>query len=259
MKKINKSFAALLICSSTMLPYKAEAAVSVLDNSVLLQVKSVLSNAQSQLGQLQQISGIVQQVQQSIGTFGLGNFSSILGQISSLKNLLGGGGGSASFTNILNGLQPTLSSASSFGNMAGNSTFSSQLSSLTSTFGQASQGVSALKSGIGSSMWLSGSASTTQADVEGMQAVRSVALKEAATTASATGLALREDVATNGSKDLKELAEQVSGCKDLRCDVAANSAIMLKILEALQKNNGATASLINLQGTQNIANSNVLK
>ena len=175
------------LCAPFAAPAPAAAQVAVLDNSVLVKMKDSLSTVQSQLGQLQQITGIAGKMQQAIGSFGSG---SITGILSGLLGLTG------SFTNILNGLKPSIGSSSSFSSsLKGNSTFTSSLGQLSSLFNNAGTSIGSTKDQIQKTLYLSGGSGVTQSQAEGMTAVRAANTREAAANAMATGLQGRVNVA----------------------------------------------------------------
>lgn len=249
-RRVTMAGMAIVIATTLVYPSApATAQVATFDNSSFLQLKQTLTTVQSELGQLQSIFATVQKLQSAIGQ--LGSLANISGILSSLTSM-----GKGLFSNPLKGIQPQLGSISSFGSMGSNSSFTTGFSQLTSAFNQASNGVAAVKSTLTSALYLtSGNPSPSQA--AGIAAVRAVNLREAATNAAATGIQGRTTTATNAATDTNELASKAAASQDLRGDIQANNAIMLKILEALQQNNAQIASLVHLSGASAISQDSV--
>jgi len=241
---------ALVVALALLAPLPpAQAQVAVLDNSSLLKITETLSTVKSQLGQLQQIFGTVQKVQQAIGQFGPGSIMGILSQLTGIN--LG------QFKNVLNGLNPQMNTSGFSSRLQSNASFTGALSSLQSLYAKAGDGIGGTKSSLMSTLYAPADGNVTQAQAEGLTAARAAATREAAANAFAAGLQGRTTLNTQGQTDLTQLASSAKAATDLRGDIAANNAIMLKILEQLQQNNAQIASLLHLQGAAAIQNDSI--
>jgi hypothetical protein len=230
-------------------PVASQAQVATFDNSSFLQLKNTLTTVQSQLGQLQSIFSTVQKLQSAVGSIGsLTNISGILGSLTSMLN--------GQFKNPLNGIQPTAGSLGSFGSLSGNNAFSTALSGLTNAFNQAGNGVAPVKTALQAALYISGT-NATPSQAAGIAAARAVNLREAATNAAATGIQGRQTTQTNAATDANQLAAKAAAAKDLRGDVQAQNAILLKILEQLQQNNAQVSALVHLHGAAAITQDSV--
>ncbi|MCA9223133.1 MAG: hypothetical protein KDA71_22600, partial [Planctomycetales bacterium] len=138
-KRRFRKFVAIAIATTTLaVTAPANAQVAVLDNSVLLKMTDTLSTVKSQLGQLQQIFGTVQKMQQSIGQFGPGSILGILQQLTGINF--------GQFKNVLNGIAPQLKTTGFASALQSNSSFTSALSSLQSAYSNSGNGIGATKS-----------------------------------------------------------------------------------------------------------------
>ncbi|HRY01647.1 MAG TPA: hypothetical protein P5256_00875 [Beijerinckiaceae bacterium] len=248
-RRLRKLVAIAITTTTIATTAPANAQVAVLDNSVLLKMTDTLSTVKSQLGQLQQIFGTVQKMQQAVGQFGPG---SILGILQSLTGINLG-----QFKNVLNGIAPQLKTTGFASALQGNSSFTSALSSLQNAYSNSGNGIGSTKSTLMSALYAPAGSSVTQSQAEGLTAARAAATREAAANAMAAGLQARSTLVGQGQTDLNSLAASAKAAQDLRGDIAANNAIMLKVLEQLQQTNAQLGSLLHLQGAASIQNDSV--
>ena len=148
----------------------------------------------------------------------------------------------------MSGIAPSIGDASNFGNMAGNDAFSQQLGMLKNAMGQSGNGVSAIKGALGNAMFIN-SQGATQTDVEGLINMRNVASINATNTSLASSMTMQDYVSKNGTKDVKELAEQASSATDERSDIQANTAVLIKMLDMMNKDIGMRATFNSMGAT----------
>ena len=144
-RRLRKLVAIAITTTTIATTAPANAQVAVLDNSVLLKMTDTLSTVKSQLGQLQQIFGTVQKMQQAVGQFGPG---SILGILQSLTGINLG-----QFKNVLNGIAPQLKTTGFASALQGNSSFTSALSSLQNAYSNSGNGIGSTKSTLMSALY----------------------------------------------------------------------------------------------------------
>ena len=116
--------------------------------------------------------------------------------------------------------------------------------------------MSSIKSLIPSTLYTN-STSVSQSTAEGLTALRAANSREAAANAIAAGLVGRQFLATNANTDMTTLSNAAKQAKDVRGDLAANNATMLKILEQLQLQTAMLSSLLHLHGSAQIQGDSV--
>jgi hypothetical protein len=230
----------------------ANAQVPVLDSNVFGQVQQTMKTVANQLGQLQNILGTVNQLQQAIGQLGPSQISGLLGRLSSMFSEIKGAGGIGQMMSSLHGIKATLGSLENFGNLGRNGSFSSAFNTLQSAFGQASQGVGTVQSGITQALYMN-KASGTQADVEAINAMRAINTRTAATSAMAIAIQGKDQVSKT-SQDIQKISEQAKQSQDMRGDLAVNNAIMIKMLEQVIQSNAQLSAMLHLQSASAIGN-----
>lgn len=230
----------------------AAGGVPVLDSSVFGQVQQTMKTVGNQLGQLQNILGTVNQLQQAIGQLGPSQITGILGRLSSMFSEIKGAGGIGQMVSSLHGIKATLGSLENFGNMAKNGNFAASFNTLQNAFGQASQGVSAVQGGIQQALYVN-KANGTQADVEAVNVMRAVNTRSAATSAMAIAIQGKDQVSKT-SQDIQKIADQAKQSQDMRGDLAVNNAIMIKMLEQVIQSNAQLSAMLHLQSASAIGN-----
>lgn len=199
--------------------------------------------ALTQLGQLKGILNVIGQVNQT---------AQQLKSILNIANMFGNGSIKGSLPSF-DGIKPLLGSLQQFGQLAGNQKFSTVLQGLQNTFSNPPNNLASLQGQITQNLYHSGSGTTK--DVEAINAVRSANTRAAATGGMAVAVQ-GKDYLAKSTEEIKKLSESLKEAKDLRGDVQANTAVLLKLIEVVQVGNAQLAAQTHLNAAQTIASDN---
>lgn len=196
--------------------------------------------AMTQLGQLKGILNVIGQVNQTANQ---------LKSIMNIANMFGSGSIKGSLPSF-NGIKPVLGALAQFGQLSGNTKFASSLQGLQSTMSNPPNNLGQVQSQVQQNLYFSGNG--TAKDVEAINAVRSANTRSAATGGMAIAVQ-GKDYLSKTEDQLKKLTEAIKESKDVRGDIQANTAAVLKLIEAIQVGNGQLAAQTHLSAAQAIS------
>jgi hypothetical protein len=196
--------------------------------------------ALTQMGQLRGILNVIGEINQT---------ANALKSLMNIGNMFKSGGSMPSFQ----GIQSGLGAVNQFANMANNNTFTRSFQGLQSTMTSPPNNLGALQGRLQQHLYHSGSGSA--ADVEAINAVRSANTRAAATGGMAVAVQ-GKDYLQKSEKELEKLTEGMKQTKDVRGDIQANTAAILKLIEVVQVGNAQLAAQTHLHSAQTIAADN---
>lgn len=249
-KSLQNTLATLIVAITTVTATPIRANTPVLDSSSLAQLVETLGINSKQLTELAKIFDSVNKVQEAIGKVGTGNIGGILKLLGSNFGL-GGLGDLGKIGGALKGLTATIGNIQNFANHAKNNDFQGAFTQLSKAFENAGNGISSTQQAITESLYQS-SQGATQASIDAKSALRSINLRQAATSGMAVALQGKKQTETL-SEDIQKLASEAKSSKDLRGDIAVNNAIMLKVLEQLQQLTAQQSAQLHINSSSTIA------
>ncbi len=225
--------AVALFAALGLTPVTAGAEVPVIDPSVLAKAKELVASNGEQLSQLMDIFNTVDYISKTIGKSGIGDAVAILKSV----GIFGDEGGKKPLQGLA-AVQPVKIETSTSGATA-------------SPGDDIADDVQTAKTYTQDTFYTTETDPQTATQLE-LQNGRALAVQEASISSYAVALHVKQEAAASADR-LQKLSEQVTAAKDMRSDVAANSAILLAILETLSQQTALQAASLEAEAAQMIA------
>ena len=276
-------FGAATVLSLACGQQSARAQVITEDPGLIAQIGATVTSMSNQLTQLKQITGTVtsvlnvqKDISGALGLIGVGADDiggSTVGQLISsakmgfsayqqaknaaeqivgeVRSLLTDPLGSLSLLNMFQAINTN--TASQIFSM--NPTISTQVDLMNRVM-NGSMTVSASTDAIARSMYID-RVNPTSDQIEAVTSTRRAVVQNAAITAMTAAAATNQSIANDGQTALANLSSGVANASDLRGDIKANSAVVLKICEQVAGHNAMLGRLIYLESATVMANQGV--